>query len=272
MRPGDKWLLTIPSGLAYGDRGSEPKIPGKSVLQFELELIEVKPPSQYEFFGLDFESPTTWMMVLGSLFMLYQLLGGGGGGNQGPRVTLEEASAPPENPIVYFDMSVGGEPVGRIEFMLFSKVCPRTCENFRAHCTGEKGAGPSGKPMHYKGSPFHRIIPGFMCQGGDTTRGNGTGGESIYGSKFEDEFENGVIGHTEPLLLSMANAGPNTNGSQFFVTVARTPHLDGKHVVFGKVVKGADIVDKLEAVGSGGGATRKPVVVADCGEIKTKSS
>merc|ERR1712050_342151 len=131
-------------------------------------------------------------------------------------------------------------------------------------CTGEKGTGKSGKPLHFKGSAFHRVIPDFMCQGGDFTAGNGTGGESIYGSKFEDEFENGVIGHTEPMLLSMANAGPNTNGSQFFLTVARTPHLDGKHVVFGQVVEGKDVVKKMEKVGSGSGSTRQKVAIADC--------
>jgi len=140
--------------------------------------------------------------------------------------------------------------------------------------TGDSPGSNSPCVCHYKGSPFHRIIPGFMCQGGDTTRGNGTGGESIYGTKFADEFENGVIGHTQPYLLSMANAGPDTNGSQFFITVARTPHLDGRHVVFGKVVAGQDVVKAAEEVGSGSGSTRLPVIVADCGELpkKTKAS
>ena len=169
------------------------------------------------------------------------------------------------NPRVYFDISIGGTPAGRIEFELFADVTPKTAENFRALCTGEKGVGRSGKPLHYKGSGFHRIITKFMCQGGDFTRGNGTGGESIYGEKFPDE--NFKLKHTDPFLLSMANAGQHTNGSQFFITTVPTPWLDGKHVVFGKVVDGSDIVKKMEAVGSSGGSTSKPVVITDSGQL-----
>jgi peptidylprolyl isomerase len=169
------------------------------------------------------------------------------------------------NPRVFFDISLDGQPAGRIIFELFADVVPRTAENFRALCTGEKGVGPSGKALHYKGTGFHRIIKQFMCQGGDFTRGNGTGGESIYGSKFADE--NFTLKHTEPGLLSMANAGPNTNGSQFFITTVVTSWLDGKHVVFGKVVEGLDVVKKMEAVGSQSGATRVPVTIADCGQL-----
>merc|ERR1740121_796684 len=145
---------------------------------------------------------------------------------------------------------------------LFAHVVPKTAENFRALCTGERGRGRSGKPLHFLGSGFHRIIPGFMCQGGDFTRGNGTGGESIYGEKFRDENYK----HTGPGVLSMANAGPNTNGSQFFLCTVATPHLNGKHVVFGSVVEGMDVVKAIEAVGSSSGKTSQPVVIADCGE------
>jgi peptidylprolyl isomerase len=169
------------------------------------------------------------------------------------------------NPRVYFDINIGDAPAGRIVFELFADVTPRTAENFRALCTGEKGTGESGKPLHFKGSGFHRIIQQFMCQGGDFTRGNGTGGESIYGNKFADE--NFKLRHDIPGLLSMANAGPNTNGSQFFITTVETPWLDGKHVVFGKVVEGMDVVKKMEAVGSRSGTTSKPVKIADSGQL-----
>lgn len=169
------------------------------------------------------------------------------------------------NPKVFFDITIGGNPAGRIVMELRADVTPKTAENFRALCTGEKGMGTSGVPLHFKGSSFHRIIPEFMCQGGDFTRGNGTGGESIYGMKFADE--NFTLKHTTPGLLSMANAGPNTNGSQFFLTTVATPWLDGKHVVFGSVVEGMDVVSAMEQVGSRSGQTSQPVVIADCGEL-----
>lgn len=169
------------------------------------------------------------------------------------------------NPKVFFDMTIGGEPAGRIVFELRADIAPKTAENFRALCTGEKGIGKRGKPLHYKGSKFHRVIPEFMCQGGDFTNGNGTGGESIYGDTFEDEsFE---LRHNVPGLLSMANRGPNTNGSQFFITTTLTPWLNGKHVVFGKVVEGMDVVKTIEALGSRSGMTQQEIVVADCGQL-----
>eukprot|EP00163_Fabomonas_tropica_P016894 TRINITY_DN3008_c0_g1_i1.p1 TRINITY_DN3008_c0_g1~~TRINITY_DN3008_c0_g1_i1.p1 ORF type:complete len:181 (+),score=58.86 TRINITY_DN3008_c0_g1_i1:46-588(+) len=174
----------------------------------------------------------------------------------------------PSNPKVFFDMTVGNKPAGRIVMELYADVVPKTAENFRALCTGEKGTGASGKPLHYKGSAFHRVIPNFMCQGGDFTLGNGRGGESIYGSKFPDESFAGKAGkHVGLGCLSMANAGPNTNGSQFFICTAQTPHLDGKHVVFGHVREGLEVVRAIEGVGSSTGATSAPVVISDCGQL-----
>ncbi|KAL1832799.1 hypothetical protein ACET3Z_002450 [Daucus carota] len=165
-----------------------------------------------------------------------------------------------------------GAPAERIVFELFADVVPRTAENFRALCTGEKGVGSStGKPLHFKGTVFHRIIKGFMAQGGDFSKGNGTGGESIYGGKFADE--NFKMDHSGPGLLSMANGGPNTNGSQFFITFKRAPHLDGKHVVFGKVVKGMDIVKKIEQAGTKvDGKPSQIVKIIGCGETSESKS
>ncbi|THV02222.1 peptidyl-prolyl cis-trans isomerase [Dendrothele bispora CBS 962.96] len=171
-----------------------------------------------------------------------------------------------ERPFTFFDISIGGQPAGRVIFSLYNDLVPKTAENFRALCTGEKGTGQAGKPLHFKGSGFHRVIKGFMCQGGDFTNGNGTGGESIYGEKFEDEAF--PVKHTKPFLLSMANAGKDTNGSQFFITVAPTPHLDGKHVVFGEVVKGKSVVRQIENFPtSEGDAPSSPITIEDCGVL-----
>ncbi|KIW08816.1 uncharacterized protein PV09_00747 [Verruconis gallopava] len=171
-----------------------------------------------------------------------------------------------KRPRVFFDISIGDKPAGRIAFELYNDIVPKTAENFRALCTGEKGVGKAGVPLHYKGSTFHRVIKSFMCQGGDFTAGNGTGGESIYGEKFEDE--NFELKHDRPFLLSMANAGPGTNGSQFFITTVKTPHLDGKHVVFGEVINGKSVVRDIE--NGPVGASDKPlkeVKIVDCGEL-----
>ena len=162
------------------------------------------------------------------------------------------------NPQVYFDVTIGGAPAGRITIELFANQVPKTAENFRALCTGEKGFG-------YKGCSFHRVITEFMAQGGDFTNHNGTGGKSIYGEKFADENFN--CRHLSRGDLSMANAGPNTNGSQFFLTFIPCSWLDGKHVVFGRCVNGLEVLDKLEAVGSGSGKTTKPCIIADCGQL-----
>ncbi|KAK9012166.1 hypothetical protein V6N11_040235 [Hibiscus sabdariffa] len=171
------------------------------------------------------------------------------------------------NPRCYLDICIGGELEGRIVIELYKDVVPKTAENFRALCTGEKGVGPNtGASLHYKGVRFHRIIRGFMIQGGDISAGDGTGGESIYGLKFEDE--NFELKHERKGILSMHNMGPNTNGSQFFITTTRTPHLDGKHTVFGKVIKGMGVVRSIEHVATEfGDYPTQEVIIADCGEI-----
>ncbi|KAK4217608.1 peptidyl-prolyl cis-trans isomerase H [Rhypophila sp. PSN 637] len=172
------------------------------------------------------------------------------------------------NPLVFFDITLGGEPLGRITFELFKDVVPKTAENFRQFCTGET-KNHLGRPQGYKGSKFHRIIPNFMCQGGDFINGDGSGSATIYGtSKFADE--NFQLKHDQPGLLSMANSGPNTNGCQFFITTVPTPFLDNKHVVFGKVVDGMDVVRKMEHTKTGYRGQDRPnmdVVIAQCGEM-----
>jgi len=169
-----------------------------------------------------------------------------------------------DNPKVFFDITAGGSAIGRIVMELRADVVPKTAENFRSLCVGDK-KGADGKALTYKGSSFHRVIPNFMCQGGDFTNHNGTGGVSIYGAKFADE--NFKLKHTGPGILSMANAGPGTNGSQFFLCTVKTEWLDGKHVVFGQVVEGLDIVKKIESFGSQSGKTSKQIVVANSGQL-----
>ena len=188
---------------------------------------------------------------------------------------LARVAGNPKNVRVFMEFEAASKDgtkkdVGRVEFELFSAALPRTCENFRSFCTGERGNGvQSGKPMHYKGVRLHRVIKGFMTQGGDTVRGDGTGTESIFGPMFPDEWaENKThVKHQKAGMLAMANAGPDTNGSQFFMTFIPCTWLDGKHTVFGKVIDGFPVLDALESVGSQTGATKTPCVIADCGQL-----
>ncbi|KAG2429099.1 hypothetical protein HYH02_014137 [Chlamydomonas schloesseri] len=167
---------------------------------------------------------------------------------------------------VALDVSIGGEPAGTVVCGLYGNTVPKTVDNFRALATGEKGKSAlSGVELSFKGSKFHRIIPGFMVQGGDFTHGDGTGGESIYGERFEDE--NFKLRHDTAGLLAMANAGPGTNGSQFYITLGPQPHLDGKHVVFGIVEAGMEVVRTMESEGNSSGSVARPVVIEGCKEL-----
>ncbi|KAJ3107119.1 peptidyl-prolyl cis-trans isomerase cpr6 [Phlyctochytrium planicorne] len=181
-------------------------------------------------------------------------------------IYCESAHTVSPSPRVFFDITIGGDQIGRIVMELFSEVAPKTCANFLRLCVGDTVSKVSGAKLAFKGSKFHRVIERFMIQGGDFTRGNGTGGESIYGEKFEDEDFS--LKHETPGLLSMANAGPNTNGSQFFITTVPTPHLDGKHVVFGRVIKGMSVVRRIEKTEKGeNDKPVKDVVIEECGEL-----
>mmetsp|Transcript_13452 Transcript_13452/g.18411 ORF Transcript_13452/g.18411 Transcript_13452/m.18411 type:complete len:302 (+) Transcript_13452:322-1227(+) len=185
----------------------------------------------------------------------------------------EDADTPPDkrdNPTVFLEVEIDAKVVGKMEFELFAQDCPRTAENFRLLCTGEKGRGrDTGSELFYEGCPFHRIVPGFMAQGGDFQRGDGTGGESIYGGEFADESF--ARRHSTSGLLSMANSGPNTNASQFFLLFAAAPHLDKKHVVFGKMVSGSGVLRDIEKVGRKDGEPSDPVIISRCGEVLKKS-
>jgi len=265
MHEGDCWEIVLPASLGYGERGAG-SIPGGATLVFEIELVQV---------GAKVESNSAStqiflivvLVALGVLLLGYQHFTRHPPMKRGPVLRIAEISHS-LNPRVYLDLEVGSKPVGRVEIELFAHIVPKTAENFRALATGEGGIGKIfGKKLHFKGSSFHRIIPGFMCHAGDLSSGDGRGGESIYGGTFEDEWEHGILHHEGPGVLSMANPGRDSNGSQFFVTLQATPWLDGKHVVFGRVIKGMEAIKAAEAVGSKSGTPTASVVIADSGEL-----
>mmetsp|Transcript_7757 Transcript_7757/g.18071 ORF Transcript_7757/g.18071 Transcript_7757/m.18071 type:complete len:388 (-) Transcript_7757:44-1207(-) len=268
MRPGDHWRIWLSSALAYGEKG-QGKIPPNSLLIFELKLLEVQEPAGPLESAMDLlkSNPMLPVMVIYMLFQLWQA-------NQKkkpsmPELKLADATGKVDNSFVFLKIDIDGEEAGTLKIELFTNKVPKTAENFRALCTGEKGNNKSGKALCYKGVAFHRIIPNFMCQGGDVT---GSGGESIYGRTFDDEWTNGYISHSRGGLVSMANAGADKNGSQFFITLASCTHLDGKHVICGQVVEGMDVVKAMGEAGSRSGSTSAKVSVADCGEVKSKST
>eukprot|EP00040_Diaphanoeca_grandis_P003149 m.23945 g.23945 ORF g.23945 m.23945 type:complete len:377 (+) comp14421_c0_seq1:209-1339(+) len=268
MKEGDKWEIVIPSELAYGDY-EKGAIPRNSVLVFDMDLLEVgnEPSSLSVYADLIFRRYP--MAIIFTVFVIYKFIGWFLGINapSGPRYNAKILQSV-MNPRVFLDIAIGGKHKGTIEIELFPKVVPKTVENFTSLCLGNVVVDK--KRLAYKGSNFHRIIPDFMIQGGDFTKGDGTGGRCVFEKpKFNDEFENGYIVH-EPFAVSMANSGANTNGSQFFITLKTCEHLDGKHVVFGTVVGGKDVVKAIETNGSAVGAP--PVIITKAGEIRKKST
>ncbi|XP_027357093.1 peptidyl-prolyl cis-trans isomerase CYP21-1 [Abrus precatorius] len=199
------------------------------------------------------------LFVVLSIFLIFALSGS-------KRVEEKVEEQPEITNRVFLDVDIDGQHLGRIVIGLYGQVVPKTVENFRALCTGEKGKSASGVKLHYKGTPFHRIISGFVIQGGDIVHRDGKGYESIYGGTFRDE--NFRIKHSHAGVVSMVNSGPDSNGSQFFITTVKASWLDGEHVVFGKVVQGMDTVFAIEGgAGTYNGKPRKKVVIADSGEI-----
>jgi peptidylprolyl isomerase len=269
MKEGDVWEVVLPADIAYGKVAKGLSIPAGATLIFELELVSVGEPKESTIFKREY---VMWILAIG--YFLYNYYVSQQKVNEMKKrtpVDVETVQGLPQNKTVFLSIAIDDLLIGDIEIELFPSICPKTVENFRCLCTGEKGMIPSlDIPFHFKGNVFHRIIPNFMCQGGDITRHDGTGGESIYGPSFEDEFDNGFIPHSVPYLLSMANAGPHTNSSQFFITLDKTDWLDEKHVVFGRVVKGVEVVQQMAATGTSGGKTRVKVVIVACGEIETK--
>lgn len=272
MKPGDTWRIWIPSAIGYGSRGAGSAIPPDTAISFELELLEVSPPAEGLAWLWEQAQANPMPIALVCLFG-FQLLQGyfqKGGPSDLKELPISEASSE-ENPKVFLSMKIGDAEPEQVVIELFAKSYPKTAEILGCESWFfDGGEGKSGKKLTFKGNTFHRIIPGFMCQGGDFTNENGTGGEPA--SPDSDEWTNGYITHSKAGMLSMANAGKDTNGSQFFITLAACTHLDGKHVLFGQVTEGLDIVNKMGATGSSNGTPKNKVTIVDCGEVKSKST
>lgn len=266
MKVGDKWEVTIPSELGYGDYEKN-MVPASAVMIFSVEIAEIGPEQgPLSWFAEQIFSKYPIRIMLFVIFIFRGIPKIMGWDLPGGPLFEIKLLRNEKNPRVYFDIAIDGEEEGRIIMELFPQLAPKTCENFKTLCTGRA----KKKKWTYKGCTFHRIIEDFMCQGGDFTNGNGTGGRSIFEEeKFDDEFEKGVGAH-EKYVLSMANAGKNSNGSQFFITTNSCPHLNGVHVVFGCVVEGKEVVDKMGSFA--GTPPTKSIVIKDCGEAKNKST
>eukprot|EP00441_Pelagodinium_beii_P028082 CAMPEP_0197663750 /NCGR_PEP_ID=MMETSP1338-20131121/58217_1 /TAXON_ID=43686 ORGANISM="Pelagodinium beii, Strain RCC1491" /NCGR_SAMPLE_ID=MMETSP1338 /ASSEMBLY_ACC=CAM_ASM_000754 /LENGTH=375 /DNA_ID=CAMNT_0043242241 /DNA_START=105 /DNA_END=1232 /DNA_ORIENTATION=- len=278
MKEGDRWKIWLPSEIAYGQKGfnsSHARVAPGAAVFYEIELLEIKIELTTLMWWKEFLMNNQLLLVF-AVYFFWKIV---------PQLKelfwdeeaefidgvewlpTRKAAGLKKNATVFLDVEMGEEK-GRIELELFTEKYPKTAENFRALCTGEKGDGKSGKPLCYKGTSLHRVITDFMAQGGDVTNNDGSGGESIYGEKFDDEWENGFIKLDEAGILAMANSGKNTNMSQFFITVVPCNHLNKKNVGFGKVIAGMDFFEKIVAeVGSSTGKTSKKVVIVDCGEV-----
>ncbi|KNC86883.1 hypothetical protein SARC_00978 [Sphaeroforma arctica JP610] len=269
MKIGDHFQFFIPSekrtGASYGDS----VYPG-DVLIYDVEVFDIMEPNYLSWT----EDPKKILGVLVFLYFGLKYFRDDRRKLTLPLVTTDKATAP-TNTRVYMDISIGGEAAGRIVFELFNNITPRTATNFRCICTGEKGKSSNGLDLNYKGVEFHQVKPGFLIQGGDISKGKRMS-ESIYGGRFKDEWTHGTIQHSKAGLLSMANAGKDTNGSQFFILLGKAEYLDGKHVVFGMVDESDedickvsyDVLDAISAVGAKSGKPKKKVVVESCGVVQ----
>jgi len=262
MRAGDEWEIVLAADVAFGKDGNN-AVPQDMAVKFDFTVLEVLPEVTWLDIIWKFCIDYPVYIVVVSLALKYVLDKYFGIVHSNRLKLTADLLHSDSNPRVYLDIAIDNKPAGRIVLQLAPRSFPKTAENFRSLCCKPKRQG-------YKGSKFHRIIPKFMCQGGDFTKGDGTGGRSIYGEAFKDEFDKAYLTHDRPYLLSMANAGPDTNGSQFFITTAAALHLDEKHVAFGFVVEGKEVVDKMEACE--GTPPSNSVVITDCGELKSKST